>query len=84
MYGNDGVWVEGSKGIQGAFLTLGQPNVGSVHMGMDNVFIVAVGHDLASRIDSRQTLWIPTIETRDFQAMHELYHPEFTAKSLLR
>jgi hypothetical protein len=30
------------------------------------VFIMTVGHDYGSRTTSRQTLWIPTIETRDF------------------
>ena len=43
IHGNDGVWDWESKGIQGAFLTLGKPNVDSMHMGVDNVFIVAVG-----------------------------------------
>jgi hypothetical protein len=57
-----GTW--GSNGIQTAFLSLGSPDVGSM-LGVDNVFIKAVGHDF-TRIASRQTLWIPTIETRDF------------------
>jgi hypothetical protein len=64
----------GSNGI----LNFGSPNVGSTHIGVGNVFTLRlVGHDIASRIASRQTLWIPTIETRGFfQTM------SFTAMSL--
>ena len=65
-------------GIWGAtaFLTW-ITNVGSMHMGVDNVFSLGlVGHDIASRIASRKTLWIPTIETRDFPD-HDLQRDDF-------
>jgi hypothetical protein len=63
----------GSNGI----LNLGSLNVGSMHIGVGNVFTLwLVGHDSASRIASRQMLWIPTIENQDFPD-HELHRDEF-------
>lgn len=84
MHGNDGVWDLGEQRHSNSILklTLGSPNVGST-LGVNNVFIKAVGHDF-TRIASRETLWIPTIEIRDFQTMHEPHCEKFTAKSLSR